>query len=69
MAERPLHRRHIRALLDQMGVRLLDESEYAEVAVRLGVIIESIEPLMATLPAPDDAHVPADLPKPMERRR
>jgi hypothetical protein len=64
-----LHRRHVRALLDQMGVRLLDDSEYAEVAVRLGIIIESIEPLMTMLPAPDDVHVPADLPRPAERRR
>jgi hypothetical protein len=52
-----------------MGVTLLDESEYAEVAVRLEIIIESVEPLMATLPAPEDAHIPADLPKPTARRR
>jgi hypothetical protein len=52
-----------------MGVRLGDDREYAEVALRLGIIIESIEPLMARLPLPDETQVPADLPAAAQRRR
>jgi hypothetical protein len=68
MRRRALGGRQVRAALDQLGVRLLDESEYAEVALRLSIILESLEPLMAAWPPADEFQLPADLPRPRSRR-
>jgi hypothetical protein len=69
MPRRAIGHRDVRATLDQLGVILLDDTEYAEVALRLAIILEGVAPLMATWPLPDDIQIPADLPRPRKRRR
>lgn len=48
----------VRAALDAVGVTLEDEAEYAEVAVRLAVLLEVIRPLMACLEYEPEALLP-----------
>lgn len=67
MSERSLSPGDVRAMLDQMGIRLGDDAEYDEVALRLSIVLESVRPLMTAMPAPAEALVPADLPRPRDR--
>ena len=54
----------VKAALDEMGVTLQGESEYAEVALRLSALIETIRHLMAEIPDESEALIPHDLPAP-----
>ncbi len=54
----------VKAALAEMGVTLQSETEYAEVALRLAALTETIRHLMAEIPDESEALLPHDLPVP-----
>jgi len=59
----------VRTALDEMGIALHDDTEYAEVALRLSTVVEAVLYLMSEIPDNSDALMPHELMQADDPRR